>query len=90
MLLFTEILAIWNVIVMLVYGIDKLKAKKGSHRISEKRLIMLALFMGALGALCGMYLFRHKTLKPKFKFGVPVLLILNGVIIYGLVKYFFV
>lgn len=90
MLLFTEILAIWNMIVMFIYGIDKLKAKKGSRRISEKTLICLAFFMGALGALCGMQLFRHKTLKPKFKFGVPALLVLNGVVIWGLVKYIFV
>ena len=88
-MIYWQVFALWNMIVMFIYGIDKLKAKKGSRRISEKTLICLALFMGALGAVAGMQLFRHKTLKPKFKFGVPALLVLNGVVIWGLVKYIF-
>jgi len=74
---------IWNVIVALVYGIDKVKAKRASWRISEACLLTLAFLMGAVGALCGMYLFRHKTTKPKFKLGVPLLLIVNVVMLWG-------
>ncbi len=71
------IVAVWNVIVILIFGFDKLCAKKKKRRVSEKFLIMSALCMGALGALLGMLLFNHKTKKPKFKFGVPALLLLN-------------
>ena len=87
--IYWQVFALWNVIVMLVYGLDKLKAKRGSRRISEKTLLGLAFLLGALGALAGMQLFRHKTLKPKFKFGVPALFVLNGAVIVALVKYVF-
>ena len=43
-------LIIWNVIVFLTYGIDKLKAIKNGWRISEKALLMLAFCMGGVGA----------------------------------------
>ena len=67
----------WNTIVFLLYGIDKRKAKKNKQRISEKTLLLSAAFMGEVGALFGMYVFRHKTQYMKFKIGVPLLLILN-------------
>ena len=74
--------AAWNVITFLMYGIDKAKAKKDKRRISEKALLLVALIMGALGALLGMIVFRHKTQKAKFTIGVPVCLLVNiGVIV---------
>ena len=45
----------------LLYGIDKLKAKQGAYRISERVLLIFSFFGGAIGALFGMLLFRHKT-----------------------------
>ena len=82
------IFAVWNVIVALVYGIDKFKAKRDSQRISERRLVGLALCFGALGALCGMHLFHHKTKKPKFKFGVPCLFVLNVAMVWCVWHFF--
>lgn len=70
-------LAIWNMAVFGLYGMDKRKAKRGGRRISEKELLLTAALMGGLGALLGMYVFRHKTKHWKFKIGVPLLLILN-------------
>ncbi len=75
-------LIIWNIIVMLLYGLDKIKARSGAWRIPEKLLITLALCMGALGALAGMRIFRHKLKKPLFSIGVPVCLLLNAVFMY--------
>lgn len=49
-----------NVITFVVYGIDKLKAKKGWWRIPEATLLLLAAIGGSIGAWCGMMLFRHK------------------------------
>ena len=60
-----------------VYGWDKLCAKRGVWRMPEKILLLIALFGGSLGALAAMVLFRHKTLHLKFKYGVPLLLILQ-------------
>ncbi|MGN1045376.1 MAG: DUF1294 domain-containing protein [Candidatus Methanomethylophilaceae archaeon] len=57
---------ILNLIVFIVYAVDKWKAQNKRWRIPESVLIGL----GAVcpwGALGGMYYFRHKTKKPKFK-----------------------
>ena len=75
------ILFIWNTIVFALYGIDKYKAVKNKWRISEKALILSAFFMGALGAIFGMELFRHKTKKLLFRLGVPFALVLNCVVL---------
>ena len=70
-----------NVITFVLYGIDKLNAKTDSWRISERILILFAVAGGSVGALLGMYICRHKTRKPKFKFGVPVILVLQVVLV---------
>jgi len=71
-----------NLVAFVVYGIDKYQAIKGRWRISEATLLILALVGGALGALLGMFIFRHKTRKLKFRLGVPLILILEVVIVY--------
>ncbi len=68
---------IWNAIVFLLYGLDKNKAIHNRRRISEKTLLLTAALLGAVGALVGMYTFRHKTKHKKFVIGVPLLLVLN-------------
>ena len=55
-------------------------------RISETSLLLTALVGGSLGVLGGMYVFRHKTQKPKFRVGVPVIIGLQIIlIIYSLI-----
>ena len=66
-----------NLFAFVLYGCDKLCAKSGWRRVPEKILLLIALFGGSLGALAAMVLFRHKTLHLKFKYGVPLLLILQ-------------
>ena len=56
---------------------DKIKAKKGSFRVSEKTLIVLALIGGGLAEYSVMRLIRHKTLHKKFMIGLPVIIILQ-------------
>lgn len=70
-------LAVINTVTFLLYGIDKLKAKKNAWRIKESTLLGFALIGGSLGALAGMYAFHHKTKHLKFKLGVPLILILQ-------------
>jgi uncharacterized membrane protein YsdA (DUF1294 family) len=60
-----------------IMGIDKRKAVKGSYRISEKFLFTCAFAGGSAGILAGMYIFRHKIRRWKFKLGVPAILILE-------------
>ncbi len=63
-----------------MYGIDKYKAKKGSRRTSEATLLSLAVIGGSLGAWAGMKLWHHKTLHKKFKYGIPLIIILQIVL----------
>lgn len=67
-----------NVLTFLLYGIDKWKARRGKWRIPEDTLIWLAIAGGSIGALLGMYLFRHKTKHKKFTLGVPAILLVQG------------
>jgi uncharacterized membrane protein YsdA (DUF1294 family) len=73
-----------NVITFVVYGIDKLKAKKGKWRIPEATLLLLAIVGGSMGAWCGMKVWHHKTLHKKFKYGIPLILIVQiGLCLYS-------
>ena len=74
-------LIIINLIGILAMYIDKKKAIKGSWRIQEKTLIMISVLGGGIGALIGMYLFRHKTKKLKFTIGIPVIIICEIILI---------
>lgn len=49
------------IVAFIMYGADKSRAKKHKWRIPEKTLLLIGLLGGALGALLGMKLFRHKT-----------------------------
>lgn len=68
-------LIIVNAAAFLLMLADKLKAKHGAWRIPEATLIGAAAIGGSVGALAGMYCFRHKTRHLKFTLGIPVILI---------------
>lgn len=53
---------------------DKYKAKRNLWRIPEATLMLSAVIGGSVGALLGMYTFRHKTRHPKFTVGIPLIL----------------
>ena len=44
------------------------------RRTPEKTLITWAIFGGSLGAIIAMKKHRHKTLKPKFRYGIPAII----------------
>jgi len=66
-----------NLFALLTYGYDKLRAKKEQWRVPESTLLWLAVVGGSIGAILGMRLFHHKTQHWKFKFGLPLILILQ-------------
>lgn len=70
-------LLLMNLLAFVLYGIDKLKAKKGAWRIPEATLLLVAFLGGSVGAFLGMEIFRHKTKHAKFKILVPLFLILQ-------------
>lgn len=70
-----------NLTSLLLMGIDKYKAIHHKWRISEKTLFISALLFGSIGALLGMYTFRHKTKHAKFVYGMPTILIVQIILV---------
>ncbi|MBQ6601590.1 MAG: DUF1294 domain-containing protein [Clostridia bacterium] len=79
--------AIISVVTAAVTAADKIKAKRGSRRISEKSLFTLALLGGSIAEYFTMRLIRHKTLHKKFMLGLPLMIILQLVI--SVIVYYF-
>ena len=61
MIAYGAFIFLMSVIAFILYGVDKRKAKKEMWRIPEAVLLGWGFFGGAIGALCGMKVFRHKT-----------------------------
>ena len=87
---FSKIFTIQNVIIYIVlinliaFGAmywDKKRAIKGKWRIKENTLLLLVLLGGGIGAIAGMYTFRHKTKKMAFVIGFPLILICQIILI---------
>ena len=68
-------LVIVNAAAFLLMLVDKVKAKRNAWRIPEATLMGAAAIGGSIGALAGMYCFRHKTRHLKFVLGIPAILI---------------
>ncbi|MGE7182600.1 DUF1294 domain-containing protein [Peribacillus sp. NPDC006672] len=68
---------ITNIIGFAIMGVDKRKARNREYRISEKTLWFWAVIGGGTGSFLGMKHFRHKTKHAAFKWGLPILMILQ-------------
>ena len=77
-------LSLINALALLLMLADKQRAKKYRWRIPESVLLASAALGGSLGALLGMWLFRHKTRKAKFFVTVPLLLAAQCALLYWL------
>lgn len=71
-----------NVVTFFLFGIDKWKAKKGRWRISEATLLIFAVIGGSIGAWLGMKTWHHKTMHKKFKYGIPLILLVQIALLY--------
>lgn len=74
------VIGVWNLVVLIIYGIDKRKAVRGKWRISEMFLLVSAFCAGGVGAFIGMRLFRHKTKHAKFNILVPIAALLTALL----------
>lgn len=70
-----------SLLTAIVTAADKYKAKKGSFRISEKTLFILAVLGGSLSEYVTMRLIRHKTLHKRFMIGLPVIMLIQLTVI---------
>ena len=74
-------LIVINIIGFALMGIDKKRAQRSAFRIPEATLFAIALIGGSIGSILGMRLFHHKTRHWYFKFGMPLILILQIIVV---------
>ena len=69
-----------NLVLFVMMGADKVRAKRGEWRIREATLAAVALLGGGIGGFAGMKLFHHKTKKwyfyCLFTLGIVLLIII--------------
>ena len=70
-----------NVLGLVLFGIDKWKAKHDKWRISEATLLSVTVIGGSIGAWVGMKVWHHKTMHKKFKYGIPLVMVLQFVLL---------
>lgn len=75
--LFVVYILMMNLIGFFIMLIDKKRAQQHQYRIPEKTLWFVALIGGSIGTTLGMEAFRHKTKHLAFKWGFPVVAILQ-------------
>lgn len=84
---FLTYLLIINAFSLLLMHEDKRRARKKLWRIPESTLMATAIAGGSVGALLGMYAFRHKTRHRKFTLGIPAILVVQmTLLVYFLIK----
>jgi len=77
------LIIIMNAAGFFIMGADKKRAKKDLYRISESTLWNVAFLGGAIGATAGMKHYRHKTKHAQFKYGLPLLAVIEaGIFVY--------
>lgn len=81
---------VWLVAVTVVtfglYGLDKRRAVRLGRRVPELTLHILAAAGGSLGAYFGMLVFRHKTVKGRFRVVFWLIVATQAVILAWAVK----
>ena len=82
-------LTVMNLFAFLSMWSDKRRARRGKWRIPERTLFLLSFLGGSVGALAGMYAFRHKTTHGKFVVGMPAILLIHLLLAGVLIKYFY-
>ncbi|MBR1975390.1 MAG: DUF1294 domain-containing protein [Clostridia bacterium] len=58
---YSAALAVISLITLILYVVDKKRAKKGEWRIPEATLLCFSFFGGAIGGYFAMFAARHKT-----------------------------
>ena len=79
-------LVVINLIGFVIMFIDKKRAIKKKYRIPENNLFLVALIGGSLGTTLGMEMFRHKTRHWYFKWGMPLLLVIQLILAWLMVR----
>ena len=75
-----------NFVSLIAYALDKIRAIEHASRVRNIILLALAFFGGSIGAITGMYIFRHKTKKDYYTVGVPLIIIMQLVVLFFLMN----
>ncbi len=83
-----------NMITFLAFAWDKYCARTGKWRISERRLLFMALAGGSVGAVTAQVCLRHKTRKEPFRTLLLSILMMQLIVVammsYAPARYFVV
>ena len=80
-------LAVINFITFAAFAIDKIHAIEGKSRIRILTLLGLAFMGGSVGALLGIYILRHKTKVDYFTVGIPLIMLMQGVVVFFVMNF---
>ena len=71
-------------IIVCIYDKKISKKNKVELRIPEKTLLILSALGGSVAMFITMLLIRHKTKHVKFMLGIPVIMILQAAVAFGI------
>lgn len=77
---FVVFIILINTIGVFIMGIDKHRAIKHKYRIPEKVLFFIAIIGGSIGIYLGMQIYNHKTKHKQFTFGIPFIILVQGIL----------
>ena len=77
-----------NLTTFIAYGTDKKAAVNKTWRVPEKDLHTLEFLGGWIGAFIGQKFFKHNTAKKSFQTTYKIMIVLEFIAIFGLLKYF--
>ena len=69
-----------SLLAFVLFGWDKLMARRGRSRVPEAALLGVCLCGGGAGGLLGMLLFRHKLRKAPFPVLIPLFFVLQALL----------
>ncbi len=76
-ILFFGWMIVINLFAAVLTAADKRAARLHRRRVPEATLLWVGFFGGAAGMLLTMTRIRHKTRKPKFMVGLPMMIVLH-------------
>ena len=79
-------IVIVSIIAVIVTAKDKIRAMNGGRRTPEATLLLLSALGGSAMMLVMMLLIRHKTKHKKFMIGIPIIIVLQAIAVYSLIR----
>ena len=76
-------LVVINIIAVIVTVHDKSAAQRGAWRVKERTLMLISALGGAPAMYLTMLTIHHKTRKPLFMIGIPVIFILELILFFA-------